>query len=191
MNACVAAHLLEPFAVGAPDLGIEFESTLRAGPSGNLLMALNLTDWPQTRTADLTACVESGQPTLRYRAAAYGFGAIATIASGTTTDTVTFAEGETAYYMCPLNAAAEYAPPIVAVHQPITDDVPNAAKVAVRFAYNPNLLGVRTDSVVDCSTGGPCTLPVDLKIGPVYYNLVYLSASGALLRTSDTQVLHN
>jgi hypothetical protein len=184
LNTRMAKYLLQPFCVGAPDLGLEFEETLRCGSSGNLLIALNMTDYPQTRTADLTACVVNGQPTLRYMADWRGID-ITVIAAGTTSDTATFKEGGAAYYVCSKNAAAEYSPPLIGAK---LADVPNAAKILIRYAYQSYLLPTRVDNAVDCGTG-TCTIPVDRQLGPITYVIVYLNSSGATLATSDAQIL--
>ncbi|MBZ5608749.1 MAG: hypothetical protein LAP38_10850 [Acidobacteriia bacterium] len=184
LNAGVAKFVLQPRATGAPDLGYQFETSLRSGSYGKLLMSLYFGVYPQARTVDLAACAASGQPTLRYVADWRGID-VATIAAGTTTDTVTFPPGGAVYYVCPLNFNDDYAAPVISAR---LADVPNATKIVVRYSYHPALLQTRFDNAVDCGSG-TCALPVDRSLGTVYYQLQYLSGSGAILATSDQQTL--
>jgi hypothetical protein len=174
-------YLFQP-RYGAPDIGYNIETTLRKGSSGNLLLTLNLQDGPQTRTVDLSGCVVSNQPTIRYTVDWRGID-ITTIAAGVATDSPVWAEGGAVAYLCANNSAAEYNQPVVSAS---LADVSGAAKIVVQFAYVPYMLARRTNNVIDCGTG-TCALPVDRNIGPVYYRLKYLDANGTLLATSDVQ----
>ena len=178
-----AGYLFSPRA-GAPDIGFNIESTLRQGSKGNLLLALNVQNGPQARTVSLTNCAVSGQRTIRYVFNWQGID-ISTINAGVTSDTVTFPDGGAVAYLCSNNAAAEYSTPIISVR---LADIANATKVAIRYAPVPYLLSVQTSNVIDCGTG-TCTIPWDKQIGPLYYRILYLDASGKILASSDVQQL--
>jgi hypothetical protein len=184
LNTRVAKYLLQPRAAGAPDLGPQFETSLRSGSYGNLLMALYFGAYPATSTVDLTACAISGQATIRYLADWRNI-FVSTIAAGTLSDTATFQPGGAAYYICSTNAVAEYSPTLIST---LLADVPNATKILVRYAYQPYLLPVRFDNVVDCGTG-TCTLPVDRSLGSVYYVWQYLDGNGKVLTMREADPL--
>jgi len=93
---------LEPYALSpmtnAIDLGPYVETGAHSGPSGNLLIAINTLDNPQTIAADLTPYV-TGSPVTRYRLvasslASQNLGAV-------TSDQVTLNPGEVAVYVFP------------------------------------------------------------------------------------------
>lgn len=169
---------------GAPDIGFNIESSLRSGAKGNLLLTLNVQDGPQTHTVDISGCAVSGQKTIRYALDWTGL-SVASINAGVTTDSATWLPGGAVIYLCSNNSSAEYSPPLISAR---LQDVPNAVKIAVQYAYTPYHLNQRTANMIDCGTG-TCTLPVDQRIGTIYYRLEYLDANGVLLATSDVQTL--
>ena len=106
---------------------------------------------------------------------------------GTTGETLTLGPDEKILILFPLNFVAELNQPVVSVR---LADVSNAAKVVVRYGYDPYTLDASTDAVFDCSDmSAGCTLPVDRNIGPIYYRVIFLSASGAPLAMGDVQTL--
>ncbi len=168
----------------APDVGFNIESSLRLGANGNLLLTGNFQDGTQSHSVDLSACDVAGQKKIRYTLDWRSI-TITELAAGTTTDIATWPAGGAVIYLCPNNEPAEYSPPTMAAR---LDDVPTASRVTVQYAYSPYLLNQGTSNSVDCGIG-VCVLPVDRKIGPLYYRLQYWAANGSMLSSSDVQVL--
>jgi hypothetical protein len=144
-----------------------------------------------TCTANLAPYLIAGQPVIRFSMTWDSIQAVDVIAAGTTTDSKTCAPGEFRAYLFPNNEAAELEQPLISAK---LSDVTNAASIVVRYSYSP--LSFRTPSVAaqtlyqvyNCGTGS-CQLPVDKNIATLYYVLVYLNSSGAVLATSDVQTL--
>jgi hypothetical protein len=173
----------------APDIGFNIESSVRQGSKGNLLLTANFQDGAQTHSVNLAACDVSGQAKIRYTVS-WTTITITTLPSGTLTDAPTWPAGGAVIYLCPNNEAAEYPQPLLSVH---LADVTNAASVAVQYAYSPwflsGLPAAGIPNSVNCSTGATCVIPVDKKIGPLYYRLIFMSSPGAVVATSDIQTL--
>lgn len=64
-------------------------------------------------------------------------------------------------------------------------DVPTATKVVIRYNYDAYWLDMANVSV-DCGTGS-CTLPVDPKLGTIYFRILYLNSSNTVIDTSGVQ----
>jgi Bacterial Ig domain len=184
----LARYHLQP-RLNSPDYGPQFETTARTGSYGNILEILSFADNTESCTANLTPYLISGQPIIRYYASWSGI-TVATLAAGTTTDTITCEPGAFRGYVFANSEASQLQQPVISVG---LTDVPSAAKVAVQYSYTPLAFSSSVSSLMrfmtfDCGTG-TCTLPVDRQIGMVYYRLLFLSASGAVLATSDVQRL--
>ena len=167
-----------------PDIAFNIESSLRQGPNGNLLLTASYQDGPQTHPVDLTGCNVANQKKIRY-VLDWRSMLVTELPIGTLSDTPTWPAGGAVIYLCPNNEALEYSAPTVSVK---LADIPNAASVVIQFANAPYFLNQATGNVVSCSTG-TCTVPVDRKIGPWYYRLLYLDTNGDLLASSDVQAL--
>jgi hypothetical protein len=180
----VKKFLLQP-ALNTPDYGPLFEMAARGGSYGNLLMALNMTDGTQARTFSLAPYIQSGQQVIRYYGTWQGI-TVTTLPAGTRTDTVTMDPGATVIYTFPGVFRGELRQASMSVR---LADVPNAAKVTVRYNHDPYVLDQATTTTVDCGIGSNCILPVDRNIGMVYYRLIYVDANGKVLATSDVETL--
>ncbi len=194
-----AAHLIQGLIrmgfqqrLPPPDLGQYFECTVRTSATyGNMLMCMSFANGTLSRTIDLTPYLESGQPIIKYYATWSGIG-ISTISAGTTSDFLTCEAGCVVVYKFPVSASSEYSPPTLSVR---LADVPNAAKVVVQYSYTEGIFKAAPVTplalarAVDCGAGSACTLPLDRGIGPVFYKLLYLDASGRVIAASDVQTL--
>ncbi len=87
--------------------------------------------------------------------------------------------------LCSNDSSAEYSAPSISTQ---LLDVPNAAKIAVQYAYTPYHLNLKTASVTDCGTG-TCTPAGRPENRTIYYRLDYLDVNGVLLENSDVQTL--
>jgi hypothetical protein len=175
------------FAVpqNSPDYGPELDCSAYTGSYGTLLICLNGSNGPETRTFSLNSYETSGQNILRYTARYNGIGPVTVIGAGTSTDTLTLHGGDAVFYVFPATFSAEYQAPSIAVR---LADVTNATDVVVRYSYDLYNLDSANTSY-DCGGTGLCTLPLDKQIGPVYYRIIYRSSSGAVLATSDVETL--
>ena len=67
-------------------------------------------------------------------------------------------------------------------------DVPNATQVLVRYGHTPYALTTNLANEISLGSGSG-TIPWDHKLGTLYYKLLYLNSSGAVLASSDVQSL--
>jgi len=178
----LAKYLLQP-SLNSPDCGFLVECAARAGSYGDVFFAFNASDGAQTKTFSLTPYEATGQNIIRYVVNDHSISGATIISSGTATDTITLQPEDAAFYVFPLNFAAELQQPAIAAG---LADVPSATKVVVRFAYDRYYLDSAISNVYDCGTGA-CTPSWDRNIGPVYYRLIYLGPNSAVLATSDVQ----
>ncbi len=196
-NANKLMQRLAPLLFGqnqnAPDLGQFFDCGARTAAAGNYVACQSFSDGPSlTRTIPLSNCAVSGQAIEKITASWRGIW-VTLLPSGTTSDTVTFTPDTTAFvaYACWRNTAENYTPPVISAS---LADIPNAAKIVVQYNYLPDpfqqplINRSMLFQSFDCGSG-TCTLPVDRNIGPIYYRVVYLNSSGAVLSQSDVQIL--
>lgn len=182
-------YLAQP-KLNAPDLGQWIDCGARVGSFGDILICLNTTDGPQTRTYTLTPYLQSGQNIIRYVLNSHEI-TMSTIAAGTATDSLKLQPVESVWYVFPVSFATELVQPKPSVcWAPTTcaagtSDIAGATGVAIRSAYDPYYLDLMP--ATDCASTFPCTLPVNPKIGPVYYKIVYYDSSNKVLATSGVQ----
>jgi hypothetical protein len=184
-------YILQPQQV-APDYGSAIAATVRTGSYGTLLMLLNTTETPQTRTVNLAPYITGSNTTTRYRLSQYGT-AVATTTN--TSESVTLAPGETIAYILPVSASDR---PIQPTFAPTlsTTVIPNAAHIALEWAYDPHLFPefYKSNHEIPAQAGAiscdsSCTLPADSRIKQIYYRYRYLDASGRVLATSDIMTI--
>jgi len=190
-----SGFLLQP-SLNSPDYGLFFEAAARTSivtgvnpQYGNLLMLQSYADNTVSCTANLGPYLISGQPIYRYYATWSGI-QFATLTAGTASDTMTCEPGALRVYVFPNSGQYTPSTPTLSVR---LGDVSNASDVLIQYSYSPLAwtTGVASYAFVqtfDC-VGGSCVLPVDRNIGPVYYKILYVNSSGAVLATSDMQSL--
>lgn len=94
-------------------------------------------------------------------------------------------------YVFANSAAQEYTAPTISAN---LFAVPNATRIVVQYAYLPHVLSwptvqsIALPMAADIGTGAS-SLPVDIKIGTVYYRLLYLDINSRVLATSDIQTI--
>jgi hypothetical protein len=175
-------------SLNSPDIGIGFECAARGDSGGNLVLCQSF--WNNTRTITIptSAYLQSGQPFIQDYCTYLGC-AVSSVAAGTTWVSLICAPGCTVWLRFPTNAAAEWNAPTLSIR---LADVTNAARVVVQYAYTPFPMTAPTGQGLlnsfDCGTG-TCSLPVDLRISQLYYRLLYLDSSGAVLAASDIQTV--
>ena len=180
-----AKFMLQP-PLPSPDYGPLIEACARGGPNGNIVFVANMTDGAQTRTFSLTPYQIAGQSIIRSYVAPDGTWTITTLAPGTATDSFTLAANAAIAYIFPATYAGELSQPTISVR---LADVTNAARVLVRYGYNPYFFDTSLDNVFDCGASAACTLPVDRQVGTVYYRIYYLDSGGRTLATGAVQQL--
>jgi hypothetical protein len=186
LNNRLAKFLYQP-SLPSPDYGAMMDCAAHDGHAtvGNLLYCLYYGNGPWRRTFDLASYVIAGQSIIKLYGHWYDV-RVTTLPPGTTSDTVD-GDGDTfVAYIFSTNTAVELMSPAPAVHQPITEEFPNAAKVVARCAYSEWLLDNTPALVFDLGTGSG-TLGVDPAIGKSYCRLQYLDASGRVLSTGAVQ----
>jgi hypothetical protein len=168
--------------LNSPDYGWQFDCAARSSAKGDMLVCLNLSMASQQRTFNFFGQT-SGQSTVRFLAC-YNSIALTTIAAATTSDTLTVPYGCVVVYLFPVSFAAELSQVLMAVR---LSDVPNATQVAVRYSYDPYWLD-GGGLVANGGDGTSISVSADRNIGPVYYRVMYLNSSGAVLAQSDIQI---
>jgi hypothetical protein len=169
--------------LSSPDYGPFIEAAAHSGTPGNMLMLQSMSMNSQTPTVNLAPYLVSGQEIIRYLSD-YKSIVVSLIPAGTTSDTPAMNPGGTVTYLFPQNVTDELRQPLVSAR---LADVAGAAEIVVRYSYVPYWVDNGT-AAINCGTG-TCTLPVDRNIGTIYYRLVYLSSSGAVLATSDMETI--
>jgi len=170
-----------------PDYGFTIDTTARCGANGNILVAINGSEGPETRTFNLAPYLQNGQNIIRYVLSNASTIAMTIITAGTTSDTLTLLPEDAVFYAHPATSAGRVRQPVISVN---LADVSNATQIAVRYGYDAYTLD-SGDVVQSCGTG-TCILNMDLAIGQPgahYYRLIYLGANGSILATSDVQTL--
>jgi hypothetical protein len=180
--------LFEPRGSG-PDYGQFFEATVRLSSICNLLMVESFGETPLTRTIDLTPIVVSGQPTIKYCA---GWAGITVTTVSTTADPNASFDPDNcavAAYVATPNAANWLSPPVIAAR---LGDIPNASSIVIQWTYSPIQFSARQVNEQALYqtfnlSSGTGILPIDRRIGTVYYRLLYLASNSQVLATSDIQ----
>lgn len=175
----------------SPDYGDKMESyafSPNTANAGGLLMVVNGTDGPQSRTINLCADPRSlcaaGQSIFKYTADAKGILGVTTISAGTMTDSLSLQEGQAAWYTFPVASAQELIQPIIGAK--LSDGGSTATQVVVHWAYDPYFLQARPN-ISSCTVTGAlavCAPNWDKNIGAgatggtsIYYQLWYLNSS--------------
>jgi hypothetical protein len=172
---------LTPFVLGvplnSPAYGTNVITGARQGSNGRMLMIVNGNGYARTVNVSFAAYTYGYAPT-RYRVSSTG---IRTDVLNTTTgESITLSAGETVVYLFPNASTVTFTDAV-----PMT--FPGGYKVALVFGYvYPDDLSIRPD-VIDCSTG--CTLAVDRRLGPAYYQMRYTDSNNQLLGTSPIKML--
>jgi len=185
----LSPYILQP-SLNSPDYGYYLECAARSGTYGNLLMCQSFSDGTLTRTFNLSPYLVTGQTILRHYCVWSGC-TVTVLAAGTSSDTVTFDPGGFVDYVFANSAAQEYTAPTISAN---LFAVPNATRIVVQYAYLPYVLSwptvqsIALPTAADIGTGASA-LPVDIKIGTVYYRLLYLDINSRVLATSDIQTI--
>jgi len=167
-----------PAANGCPGLGFWFDCDLRSSSKGNLLLIQSAFGAPISRTIDISGCTVAGQAPIRYVLHSVNGITVTQLAVGATSDTPTFPTGGTVIYLCANNGAAEYNPPTLNVN------LGNAASIQIRYAHTPYALANSAAQTINSSTGS-VTIPWDPAIGKLYYQILFLDSSGAVIATAN------
>jgi hypothetical protein len=175
-------YILQP-AMSSPDYGLSIDCGARSGANGAILMCLNATDSPETRTFDLSPYLQSGQQIARYSAGPLHI-RMTVLAAGTRSDTFTLNANETVFYVFPASFAGDITMPTLA---PKVSDVTNATQFGIRFGYDRYTLDLSTSNVQLCSAS-PCQL-LQNRFGPIYYRIIYLDSTGKTLATTEVQTI--
>jgi hypothetical protein len=183
LNERIAPYLLTS-SLPSPDYGSRFECVARTGASGDMMACLNMTNTTQSSTFTFTNYLVAGQSIVQFLANSQAI-TLKTYPPATANANVSVPKGGEVVFLFPNNFASELLQPTISFS---TSSVANTASVAVRYGYDKYLLDIG-DSVVNCGVGPTCTLPVDKKMGPVYYRLFDVNSSSNVIATSDVQQL--
>jgi hypothetical protein len=182
------APCIDEQRLSAPDLGLLFETARFVSSTCNAIIGAMLNDGPGvTRTVDISGIVVSGQPTYQYCSGQNGI-TIRTIAIGVTSDTFTFSPDACLGWA--YTAATNWLTfPVLGLK--LSDCPSGSTGLSVQWSYSPIALSgpVFNGSVVQTTNAGAATgvtLPVDKRIGTVYYRPVCYSTMGPTA-TGDVQ----
>ena len=171
-----------PAAGGCPDVGFVIDCDLRSSSKGNLLLLVNGSNAPVTRTVNISGCAVAGQPTLRRTVDPLGGITLAVIPAGTTTDTPTLPAAGGVDYICSNNEAAEYSPPVMSVG---LADVANATQVLGALRCHTIRTSNGLANVVNLGTGSG-TVPW-YGGSTMYFQYLYLKADGSIAAQGGVQ----
>jgi hypothetical protein len=174
-------YILQP-SMSAPDYGDKIDCGARSGANGAILMCVNGTAGPQTRTFNLSPFLQSGQQIARYSVGPRHL-RMTVIAAGTTSDTFTLNPDDDVFYAFPASFTTDVTLPII--HMRLSD-VTNATQFVIRYGYDRYTLDQPTASVQLCSAS-PCQLQQNSNVGTIYYRIIYLDSENKVLATSDVQ----
>jgi hypothetical protein len=169
-------------SMNSPDYGRRFECFARSGSAGNAMWCVNMTNATQTiARVNTSAYLESGQNFIQWSLAQNG-NAFSIVTAGTASLTnVVVPAGGTMFLEFPATYAGYLQQPTISAG---LADVTNATDIVVRYGYDPYLIAA--GNVTQHFNGASSlTLNADRNIGPIYYRLIYLNSSGAVLATSD------
>jgi len=156
----------------------------RQGFDADLLLIVNGTDAPQTYTANLASYLVGGTPqTARYLATA-DYIRTDLLISGTTSDIVTVPEGGALAYLVPRNAAWTNTPT-----QAVSLLPPNVGQSQTSVVYSYTYSGdlTKQTQATNCTAG--CTLHLDRRLGDVFYQYIYMGATGIVSGRSAVTTL--
>jgi hypothetical protein len=182
----LAKWMYQP-SLPSPDYGALMDCAAHDGHNtvGNVLHCQYYGNGPWTRNFNLSPYLVAGQKIIKYYGHWYDV-KVATLPAGTVSDTVNGDANTFVAYVFPTNEASELVQPTVAVHQPITDEIPNAARVIARCAYSEWLLDHAPALIFDLGSGSG-TLGVDPSLAQSYCRLQYLDTNGKVISTGDVQ----
>lgn len=184
-TANLLTKTLQPFILGtplsSPALGSSFVTAARHGASGNLLMAVNATDWTRTLTLNLTA-YRTGNAIARYIVG--GSGIKTTLIADASHDTVTLLAGQTVVYLFPSSSATSYLA-TVPISAPALPEGAASALLHQGYIFSQDL-GNQTDGI-DCTSG--CNLLLDQTLGSVYYQFFFVDTNGQLVSKSAVNTI--
>lgn len=178
--------LLYQTPLNSPDYGSTIDCAARGGSNGAILLCGNFSDGPQTRIVTFTPYLQSGQQFVCQVWQWQGAVAQTIFSAGTSSASFTLQPDDSLKCSFPATFSGYLSQPTIS---PRLADVTNATKIAIRWSYDQYWIDAPINNVVDCGTGANCKVPVDQNVGTVYYRIIYLNSSGAILATSDVQTL--
>lgn len=172
----------------SPDFGPTLDCTAR-GYSGNgngsSLTCVNATNGTVTRTIAFPSnLIASGQSIIEDIAGYDGYHVLTVLSSGTTSASVTLAEGQAVDFIFPTTFAGSILQPSISFR---LADIPNATGVTIRYGDSLYNFDLPIGNTVNCGSTSPCTLPIDANEGTIYYRLNYYNSSGVVIARGDIQ----
>lgn len=176
--------VLQPYLLSAPvsspALGRNIITGVRKGASGTMLIVVNGWDGSRTVNLDFTP----------YK---YGFGATRYLVSDTWVksallsdqagETISLVAGETVVYVFPNSGAPSGLDQITFL--PVPPVGSTKMSVTVGYLYQQNVAPF--GNKYDCTAG--CVVPVDRRIGDVYFQYTFLNPAQGSVRSSAVQAL--
>jgi hypothetical protein len=182
--SALLTKVLQPYVLGvpmnSPALGRNIITGVRKGSTGTMLIVVNGWDGARTLNINFTP-YKSGFGAVRYVVSDTGIVVTAEVdAAG---ESVTLNGGDSLIYIFPNSNASNGLDNVTFL--PISPVSGNRLAVTVGYLYSQNLIPF--GSAVDCTSG--CTIPVDRRIGDVFFQYTFLSTAASSIRRSTVQPL--
>ncbi len=171
-------NVLQPYLLAPPGNSPAYSNNIitgvRKATIGNMLMIVNAWDGPRTINVDFTP-YKFGFGATRYRVNdTYIKNALLNDSAG---ETITLDSGEAAIYIFPNTNAASGLDNVTFL--PVS---PVGSKLAVSYGYLYDQNVTAFGETFDCTTG--CTIPVDRRIGDVFFQYATIDSAAGLRRSA-------
>jgi hypothetical protein len=182
--SALMTKVLQPYLLSSPAsspaLGRNIVTGVRKAANGTMLMVVNA--WDADRTLNINfAPYKFGNGATRYRVGdTWLKTAILPDENG---ETITLAPGETAVYIFPNSAGPTGLDNVTFAAVPSR----GSSKMSVTYGYLYQQNVAASGDTYDCTNG--CVLPVDRRLGDVYFQYTFLDPTVGTTRTSNVQVL--
>jgi hypothetical protein len=173
---------LLPYVLGnaltSPSYGRDILTAARQGPGGRLLMVVNDNGWPRTIGVDFTP-YRTGKLINRYLISSDGIRT--DVVPDGPGELIRLAAGESAVYLFPAATGAQ----VTSVFNVAPSSGARRAILHYGYIYKESLRQQLTG--IDCTRG--CTLHLDRRLGPFYYQFTYLDSFNSVAGRSPVMTL--
>ncbi len=177
-------NVLQPYLLAPPGNSPAYSNNIitgvRKATTGTMLMIVNAWDGPRTINVDFTA-YKFGFGATRYRVSdTYIKTALLADSAG---ESLTLASGEAAIYIFPNSNAASGLDNVAVL--PVSPAGSSKQAVTYGYLYQQNVAAF--GDTFDCTSG--CTIPVDRRIGDVYFQYTSIDPTTKAIRRGPVQLL--
>jgi hypothetical protein len=182
--AALMTKVLQPYLLSPPSsspaLGRNIVTGVRKASAGTMLMVVNGWDGDRTLKIDFTP-YKSGFGAVRYRVNSTWLRTA--LLPDENNETITLSAGETAVYIFPNSSAPTGLDNVTFLPVPPV----GSSKMSITYGYIYQQNVAAFGDSYDCTSG--CTLPVDRRLGDVYFQYTFTDPALGSSKTSNVQLL--